>query len=133
MEFERTELTRIKSFMKVKVKWLNHVQLFATPWTVVSIHGSSVHGIFKARVLEWVAISFSRGSSQPRDWTQVSCIVGRCSYHLSYQGRQPRENANNTVNFPPTIDCTRISLPRNKKELRLGILHTIVKNKTVYQ
>ena len=40
--------------------------------------GSSVHGIFQARILEWVAISFSRGSSQPRDWTQVSCIVGRC-------------------------------------------------------
>ena len=34
--------------------------------------GSSVHGIFQARVLEWVAISFSRGSSQPRDWTCVS-------------------------------------------------------------
>ena len=38
---------------------------------------SSVHGIFQARVLEWVAISFSRGSSQPRDWTRVSRIVGR--------------------------------------------------------
>ena len=37
---------------------------------------SLVHGIFQARVLEWVAISFSRGSSQPRDWAQVSCIVG---------------------------------------------------------
>ena len=41
-----------------------------------SLPGSSVHGIFQARVLEWVAISFSRGSSQPRDWTQVSCIAG---------------------------------------------------------
>ena len=40
--------------------------------------GSSVHGILQARVLEWVAISFSRGSSQPRDWTQVSSIAGRC-------------------------------------------------------
>ena len=40
--------------------------------------GSSVHGILQARILEWVAISFSRGSSQPRDWTQVSCIAGRC-------------------------------------------------------
>ena len=34
-------------------------------------------GLFQARVLEWVAISFSRGSSQPRDQTQVSCIAGR--------------------------------------------------------
>ena len=39
--------------------------------------GFSVHGILQARVLEWVAIPFSRGSSQPRDQTQVSCIAGR--------------------------------------------------------
>ena len=39
--------------------------------------GSSVYGIFQARVLEWVAISFSRGSSWPRNGTQVSCIAGR--------------------------------------------------------
>ena len=47
----------------------------------------SIHGIFQARVLEWVAISFSRGFSQPRDWTQVSRIIGRCFYHLSHEGR----------------------------------------------
>ena len=39
---------------------------------------SSVHGILQARILEWVAISFSRGSSRPRDRTQVSHIAGRC-------------------------------------------------------
>ena len=38
---------------------------------------SSVHWILQARILEWVAISFSRESSWPRDWTQVSCIAGR--------------------------------------------------------
>ena len=38
---------------------------------------SSIHGIFQATVLEWVTISFSRGSSQPRDRTQVSRIAGR--------------------------------------------------------
>ena len=41
-----------------------------------SLPGSSVRGIFQARILEWVAISFSRRSSQPRDRTQVSCISG---------------------------------------------------------
>ena len=40
-----------------------------------SLQGSSVHGIFQARVLEWVAISFSRESSWPRDQTKVSCIA----------------------------------------------------------
>ena len=43
------------------------------PWTV----GSSFCGILQARILEWVAISYSRGSSRPRDWTCVSCIAGR--------------------------------------------------------
>ena len=43
-----------------------------------SLPGSSVHGILQARILlEWVAISFSRGSSWPRNWTRVSCIAGR--------------------------------------------------------
>ena len=41
-----------------------------------SPQGSSVHGILQARILKWVAISFSRGSSRPRDLTQVSHIVG---------------------------------------------------------
>ena len=39
--------------------------------------GSFVHGILQARILEWIATSFSRGSSRPRDRTQVSCIGGR--------------------------------------------------------
>ena len=38
--------------------------------------GSSVHGILQTRLLEWFAIPFSRETSQPRDWTQVSCIAG---------------------------------------------------------
>ena len=45
--------------------------------TDCSLWGSSVHGIFQARVLKWVAICFSRESSRPRDWTQVSPIAGR--------------------------------------------------------
>ena len=40
-----------------------------------SLSGFSVHGIFPARILEWVAMSSSKGSSQPRDWTHVSCIA----------------------------------------------------------
>ena len=42
-----------------------------------SLPGSSVHGILQAIILEWVANSFSRGYSQPRDQTKVSCIAGR--------------------------------------------------------
>ena len=57
---------------KVKVKLLSRVRLFATPWMA----GSEIHGIFQARILEWAAIAFARGSSQPRDRTQVSGIAG---------------------------------------------------------
>ena len=47
---------------------------------------SSAHGILQVRILEWVVISFSRGSSRPRDWTWVSCIAGRFFTTLSHQG-----------------------------------------------
>ena len=46
-----------------------------------SLPGSSVHGILQARILEWAAISFSRGSSQPRNQTWVSCIAGSFFTH----------------------------------------------------
>ena len=39
--------------------------------------GSSIHGILQARILEYVTIPFSRVTSQPRDWTRVSCIAGK--------------------------------------------------------
>ena len=52
-----------------------------------SLPSSSVHGILQARILEWVAMPFSRGSSRPRDQTHifyVSCIVRRVLYHWDY-------------------------------------------------
>ena len=58
-----------------EVKSLSRVRLFDP--TDCSLPGSSVHGILQAKILEWVAVSSYRGSSQPRDWTQVSCIAGR--------------------------------------------------------
>jgi len=52
----------------------SRVRLFATPWTVAC--QAPVHGILQARILEWVALPFPRGSFWPRDWTQVSfCLL----------------------------------------------------------
>ena len=48
--------------------------MFNSSVTLYSPPGFSVHGILQERILEWGAICFSRGSSRPRDWTQVSCI-----------------------------------------------------------
>ena len=59
-----------------EVKLPSRVQLYLRPVDCI-LAGSSVHGIFQARILEWVAISSFRGSSLPRDRTRVSCTAGR--------------------------------------------------------
>ena len=61
-----------------KWKWSCSVVSDSLPLVDSSPQSSSVHGILQARILEWVAVSFSRGSSQHRDQTQVSHIAGRC-------------------------------------------------------
>ena len=53
----------------------NRVQLFVIPWTVAC--QAPVHGFTQARILEWVAMPSSRGSSRPRDQNCLSCIAGR--------------------------------------------------------
>ena len=63
---------------------LSHFRLFSNP-TDSSLPGSSVHGIYQVRILEWVAISFSGVSSWPRNQIQVSCI-GSWILYLSYLG-----------------------------------------------
>ena len=71
------DVNNLKS-MKVKAESLvtQSCPTFCDPMDC-SLPGSSVHGIFQARILEWVAISFFRGSSWPRDPTWVSHIAGR--------------------------------------------------------
>ena len=64
------------TFSRSEVRSLSHVQLFAASWTVAHQAPLSM-GFSRHELLEWVAISFSRGSSWPRDRTQVSCIAGR--------------------------------------------------------
>ena len=65
----------------------SHVQLFATLWTVAHQAPLSM-GFSRQRILEWVAMPSSRGSSRPRDRTHVSyisCIGERVLYHLCHQ------------------------------------------------
>ena len=77
-KFDVIFIWKVLSTFEVK-KWSEVAQLCPTLWDPMdcSLPSSSVHGIFQARVLEWVAISFSRESSRPRGRTQVSRIVGR--------------------------------------------------------
>jgi len=51
-----------------------------------SLPGSSVYGILQARILEWVAVSFSKGSSQPKDLSQIFHMASGFFYCLSHQG-----------------------------------------------
>ena len=60
--------------------------------------GSSIHGILQARVLEWGAISFSRGSSWPRDQTQVSRIAGWC-FNLWATWKAPQKQTKSILNY----------------------------------
>ena len=66
-----------------------------------SLAGSSIYGILQARIQEWVVSSFSRESSQPRDWTQVTCTAGR--FFTVWATREalrenPRPTCNNKLN-----------------------------------
>ena len=75
-------------YMEVKVLVAQSCPTLCNPMDC-TLPGSSVHGISQASLLEWVAISFSRGSSQPRDWTRVSyksLALQTDSLPLSYLG-----------------------------------------------
>ena len=65
---------------QIVIESLSFVRLFCDP-VDYSLPAASVHGISQARILEWVAISFSRGSFPPRDQTCVSCIGRQVLYH----------------------------------------------------
>ena len=66
----------------VIVQSLSYLQLSCDP-VDCCLPGSSVHGISQARILEWVAILFSKGSSKSKDQTHVSCIGRWVLYYLS--------------------------------------------------
>ena len=115
------------SFSLVFVQFLSLVWLFCDPVNC-SPPGSTVHGISQARILEWVATSFSRGSSQPRDRTYISCIGRRILYHwatrefllfLLHEGK--------TFVKSPLLRCTRqnlfiiIFLSRNLDSKAIGV------------
>ena len=69
------------SFIKVKIKMCVQSGLTLCDHMDYSPPGSSVLGIFQARILEWVAIFHSRGPSRPLDWTQNSCVGRWILYH----------------------------------------------------
>ena len=90
----------------VVVQSLSHIWLFCDPMGC-SLPGSSVHAILQARILEWVAISFSRGSSQPRDRTRVSCIGWWILYHWATREVPPPDSGLLSDTFLSTVLAAR--------------------------
>ena len=70
-----TEIFIIKYIHYVSTSFMPHMWKWKSCPTLCHPMDYTVHGILQARILEWVAFPFSRGSSQPRDWTQVSRIA----------------------------------------------------------
>ena len=105
-----------------------------------SLPGSSVHGIFQARVLERVAVSFFRGSSWPRGRAQVSLIAGRCftiwaTWEATRKSEHPYKHQRIVIydvkslkkNFPPSFkriinNNLTWSLPENRKRINISQL-----------
>ena len=83
----------------------SHGQLFVTPQTVasqalLSMEFSRQHGLFQARILEWAAIFYSRGSSWHRDWTRISCLFQHCQADCQCR-RHKRHGFNSRVGKIP--------------------------------
>ena len=99
---EKTFQTETNIYFLYSIMKLSHsvVSNFLRP------HGLYiVHGILQARILEWVAFPFSRGSSQPRDQTQVSCIAGR--FFTSWATREAHVCAQLLSRFQLFVAVTR--------------------------
>ena len=94
-------------------KSLTGVRLLATPWTPP---GSSVHGVLQARILEWVAIPSSRGSSWPRDRTPFSCTAGS-RFTLWATGEAAQSNRICVLSFPSLLISVSIVLASLELEI----------------
>ena len=105
MKMKRMTCRKLEKAVGLTLQFPHHhvqskvVQSCMTLWEPMDyrLPGSSVHGIFQARVLEWVAISFSRGSSWSRDWTWVSHIAGR---HFTIWATREAHKVNTIKNSP---------------------------------
>ena len=97
---------------KENMKW-SEMKVTQSCLTLCNPMDCIVHGILQARILEWVAFLFSRGSSQPSDWTQVSCIAG--IFLTSWVTGDPKNTGVGTLPLFQRICLTQ--------ELNRGLLH----------
>ena len=98
-----------------------------------SLPDSSVHGIFQARILAWVAIPFSRGPSRPRDQTQVSCISRKILYHVNPRPKSHQFQFSHSVisssATPWTAACqASLSITNSQSLLKLISIESVMQS-----
>ena len=101
-------------------------------------HGLSVHGLLQTRILEWVAVPFSRGSSQSRDQTQVSSITG--DFCTNWTTRETQiwttiyiKERNNKDLLYSTENYTQYSIITLKKEYEYACVYIYMNHFAMYQ
>ena len=88
--------------------------------TLCNLMDSTIHRLLQARIMEWVALSFSRGSSQPRDRTQVSCIAG--GFFTSWATREAHLVVSDSLATPWTVNCqASLSMEFSRQEYWSGL------------
>ena len=108
-------ILKISQFWKYTqgtIRWNSENESCSVMSDSLQPHGL-VHGILQARILEWVAFPFSKGSSQPRNWTQVPRIAGR--FFTSWATREAQNIGVGSLSFLQGIFPTQ--------ELNQGLLH----------
>ena len=121
--FTASLLNPLKRFLflkKVRSEVAQSCPTLCDPMDCSLLH-SSVHRIFQARVLEWVAISFSRGSSWPRDQTQVSQTVGRWE-----PPKRPIKIIQNVPIYPSFSFLSGLYLNRKIRKLTLTLCYQLI-------
>ena len=85
--------------------------------------GSSVHGISQGRILEWVVISFSRGSSWSRDQIHISCFSRQILYHWATKEAPSNVNRSDQIKTLLSSSCTRTNSAYTNMNPHLGLTH----------
>ena len=116
-EIKRHLFLGIKAMTNLKEGEVSQLCLTLCNTMDCSLPCSSVHGIFQARILEWVAISFSSGSFQPRDRTQVSHIAGRLTIWATREVM---------TNLDSTLKSRDITLPTKVHLVKAMILPVVM-------
>ena len=119
-------MSRLWNMSPLRVCMLSHSVMANSLWLMnCTPSGSSVHGALQARILEWVAMSSSRGSSQPRDQTcipYVSYICRKVLYHMGSPITSPPLYYYSEYVFFTNQNGKKISLPHQKRKKSLVFL-----------